>query len=238
MLMSLPIQFTVSGVGLSSSDLEQGDGPGIPVRIARVMPCSFVVSIGDHEPSGMARRSPAAEQLTTDSPLELRDRLHEALHRRGAATPWCTVLPELATTDWVAAAVISSSLGMRPPSLPTASQLGRQRSLRSLGNIELGVEWGYDLHELRMTLGSWVRILNGSERIVRRSYLYEGERCVADWRFRAGHTLEVTYDDDGVGWEAELTALDSLSGATIDRVSLARAALEAATGHRMAEPAG
>jgi hypothetical protein len=83
----------------------------------------------------------------------------------------------LATTDWVAAAVISSSLGVRPPSLPTASQLGRKRSLRSLGNIERGVEWGYDLHELQMTFGSWVRILNGSERIVRRSYLYEGERA-------------------------------------------------------------
>ena len=125
----------------------------------------------------MARRSPAAEQLTADSPLELRVRLRDALHRRGAATPWCTVLPELATTDWVAAAVISSSLGMRPPSPPTASQLGRKRSLRSLGNIELGVGWGYDLHELRVTFGSWVRILNGSERNVRRSYLYEGERA-------------------------------------------------------------
>ena len=83
-----------------------------------------------------------------------------------------------------------------------------------------------------------VELLDGSECNIRCSYLYEGERCVADWRFSAGHNLEVTYDDDGVGWEGELTALDSLSGATIDRVSLARAALEAATGHRMAEPAG
>jgi len=236
--MSTTVEFLIFPPELARPDHGHGERRGIQVRIARVMPCSFVVSIGDHEPSGMARRSPAAEQLTADSPLELRDRLHEALHRRGAATPWCTVLPELATTDWVAAAVISSSLGMRPPSLPTARQLGRQRSLRSLGNIELGVEWGYDLHELQMTFGSWVRILNGSARNIRRSYLYEGERCVADWRFRAGHALEVTYDDDGVGWEGELTALDSLSGATIDGVSLARPALEAAPGHRLAEPAG
>jgi hypothetical protein len=145
----------------------------------------------------------------------------------GIGFKWDEVLPKVAQLDWVTAAVIASQQGFDLPELPTIESLGRQRSLK--GEVCLGVEWGYEFHELNLSLDQWVRILLGEHYKEADPYFYEGEEYTALWSFAADRQdqLRVTYDDGGEGWSGLFIEIESLQGPKVDGVDLGRLTLDA-----------
>jgi len=98
---------------------------------------------------------------------------------------------------------------------PTSSRVAK--SARSADRIvEVGVEWGYDMHYCPMTFRTWERILKGQKVFRREPYWYEGERFSGEWHFNQQHpgSLYVGYDDGGTGFEGDL----SDAGVTIDGI--------------------
>src|ERR1700752_4996458 len=102
--------------------------------------------------------------------------------------------------------------------LPRASELRLQRALRPLGKVRLAVEWGYELHEVTMSLEQWVRILRGESYSTSQPYYYEGQRFTANWCFdRHGwQELCVTYDDGADGWMGDFADILKVEGSTVD----------------------
>lgn len=141
---------------------------------------------------------------------------------------WVAMLPLIATVDWLTAAVIAEKVGQAIPTLPKTEDLLAQRSFRSFGRVRIDVEWGYDLHDLSMTLERWLSILGGRPYRTEKKYWYEGAQYTGCWHFK-DRQLEVTYDDGGVGWIGDLASIDVLEGPTLDGVDIAKVALVAAS---------
>jgi len=137
------------------------------------------------------------------------------------------VLPKVAQLDWATAAVIASQQGFNLSPLPPIETLRQQRSLK--GDVCIAVEWGYEFHELTLSLDQWVRILLGEQYEEEDPYTYEGEDFTALWSFAADRQdqLSVTYDDGGEGWSGFFSEIESIEGPKVEGVDLGRLALEA-----------
>lgn len=136
-------------------------------------------------------------------------------------------IPLIASIDWLTATVIASKLGLQLPELPNMEVLRTQRSLRTIGRVTIGAEWGYDMHDLTLPFERWIGILGGEHFIIDEPYWYEGQRFTGTWTFDGDRRLEVSYDDGGIGWVGELMALDLMHGPIIDEIDVARLALSA-----------
>ena len=147
----------------------------------------------------------------------------------GVDLAWFEVVDEIAKLDWVVAAVVSSQRGEDVPRLPALAVIVSQRSLRALGKVQVCAEWGYDLHEVWLSMESWLRILGGEVVVVHAPYRYEGQACHAVWRFdvNAKDQLDIGIDDGGTGWAGDLDSVTVLRGPDIEGVDLAKAALVA-----------
>ncbi len=163
------------------------------------------------------------------SPMAIRRALEDEAEFLGVDLDWQEIVPLIASIDWLSAAVIAQHANLKISGLPSADDLLKQRALRPLGRVTIGVVWGDEMHELQMSFERWVRILGGAPRTVEEPYWYEGERFTACWAFDGRRGLEVAYDDGGVGWEGELDDADVIAGAQVDGVDVARLALRAAS---------
>lgn len=82
------------------------------------------------------------------------------------------------------------------------------------GGALIGVEWGYEYHELVLGPEDWQRVKAGHALQVKgEGYAYEGEFFQDVWTFAGGldGDLIVTYGeglDEGVGWEGTLSQAD------------------------------
>jgi len=166
------------------------------------------------------------------STIEVRPSLTEAAEALGLAIDWADIVPRIANADWLIAAVLAHELGQPLPALPPFEVLVTQRPrkvLRALGDVTIGAEWGYDMHEISFSLDRWLRIVAGNPDEIARSYRYEGERYKGEWRFDGHGALEVGYDDGGVGWTGSLEELDLIDGPVLGGVDIALLAVRAST---------
>lgn len=199
---------------------------------------TFVVRGNKHgENPDSGRRSWGRWRLTPDlkDPSSVHSALDGMAESLGVELDWQRAVPIIASIDWLTAAVIASKAGLVVSDLPAADDLLKQRALRPLGQVTVGVVWGYEMHELQMPFERWVRILGGESWAVDHPYWYEGERFVGTWSFDDRHGLEVTYGDGGVGWEGVLKNMDLISGPRVDGIDLASLTLTAAPAVRQSD---
>lgn len=161
------------------------------------------------------------------SPIAIYKAVEDAAEYLNVQVEWVDAVPLIASIDWVTAAVMASNVGYEIPALPDVDVLLTQRSLRTLGRVTIGAEWGYDMHELEMPLDRWMRILRGEPWSVEEPYWYEGQRFTGEWSFDGAGGLVVSYDDGGVGWDGQLAGLDFIDGPKVDDVDLSKLALSA-----------
>jgi hypothetical protein len=161
------------------------------------------------------------------SPMAIHKAIEDAAEYLNVQIEWVDAIPLIASIDWLTAAVIASSVGYEIPALPDADVLLGQRSLRAIGRVTIGAEWGYDMHELTLSFERWVRILQGDGWSTEAPYWYEGQRFTAEWCFDGAGSLLVGYDDGGVGWEGRLDGLEVIEGPKLDDVDLAKLAVSA-----------
>lgn len=166
------------------------------------------------------------------TPGQLCSALVECASALGTDLDWEEVVAQVAQLDWVTAAVLAALRQHALPSLPTAAELRLQRPLRPLGKVRLGVEWGYELHDVMTSFEQWVRILSGASHSVTTPYRYEGQRFTAKWCFdkHSFHELHVTYDDCGEGWMGDFRDIQVVNGPVIDGIDLAQLCLTASLG--------
>lgn len=162
------------------------------------------------------------------SPLAIKKAIDDVANFLSAPFEWDEFIPLIESIDWLTAAVVASTEGLEIPALPEVDDLLSQRSLRALGNVRIGAEWGYDMHQLELPFERWVRILCGESCEIQKPYIYEGERFTGTWSFNGEGRLEVTYDDAAVGWKGDLGELDFIDGPKVDDVDLARLTLSTA----------
>lgn len=166
------------------------------------------------------------------SPHALYRALNDAARMLDVALEWVDAIPLIAQLDWISAAVIAKEAGHAVPHLPSFETFVSQRSLisiRRLGKVTIGAEWGYDMHELTMSFERWLRILGGEGNLIEKSYLYEGKRFMGVWSFDGNGRLEVGYDDGGQGWEGLLQDLELIDGPKLEDADLAKLAVHASS---------
>jgi len=161
------------------------------------------------------------------SPMAIYKAIEDEAEYLNVQVEWVDAIPLIASIDWLTAAVIASKVGFEIPALPDVDAILTQRSLRSIGRVTTGAEWGYDMHELTLPFERWVRILRGESWSIEEPYWYEGQRFTGEWSFDGTGGLVVGYDDGGVGWDGRLDGLDLIDGPKLDDVDLARLALSA-----------
>jgi hypothetical protein len=161
------------------------------------------------------------------SPRALYRALNDAAMMLDVELEWVDAIPLIAQLDWITAAVIAKDTGHDVPELPSFETLVSQRSLMSLrrmGKVTIGAEWGYDMHELMMSFEQWLRILGGEDDRIEKPYIYEGKQFMGVWCFDGNGCLEVGYDDGGQGWDGRLQDLELIDGPKMDDADLARLA--------------
>jgi hypothetical protein len=159
------------------------------------------------------------------SPEAVRNAIGDHAGNLSVEIDWADTIRQIASIDWVTAAVIADKAGYQIPELPTVDILYDQGSPHTRGEVEIGAEWGYDLHSLSMSFEQWVSILGGESWEDDEPYWYEGEEFTGTWSFEGKGELEVTYDGGGVGWTGGLGGLDVINGPKVDDVDLALLAL-------------
>jgi hypothetical protein len=182
---------------------------------------------GEDPLTGHRRRFDLEKTTGLKSPLAIKKAIEDKAKCLNITVQWDEAIPLIASIDWLTAAVIASDVGEELPELPQVGTLLTQRSLRTLGDVTVGAEWGYDMHELTLPFERWVRILGGEHWSTAKPFWYEGDRFTATWSFNGWGHLEVSYDDCGVGWDGNLTGLDIIDGPKVDDVDVARLALRA-----------
>ena len=161
------------------------------------------------------------------SPMAIYKAIEDEAEYLNVQVEWVDAIPLIPSIDWLTAAVIASKVGFEIPALPDVEMLLTQRSLRSLGRVTIGVEWGYEMHQLSLPYERWVRVLRGEALSIKEPYWYEGQRFTGEWSFDGIGGLVVGYEDGGVGWDGRLGELDVIEGPKQDEVNLARLALSA-----------
>jgi hypothetical protein len=166
------------------------------------------------------------------SPRALYQALNDAAMMFDVELEWVDAIPLIAKLDWITAAVIAKDAGHVVPELPSFETLVSQRSLtsiRRMGKVTIGAEWGYDMHELTMSFEQWLRILGGEDDLIEKPYLYDGKRFMGVWSFDGNGRLEVGYDDGGQGWEGLLHDLELIDGPKLEDADLAKLAVHASS---------
>ena len=202
------------------------------VELRRDRACRFTVAANKYGENPITGRLQWGDWDKTGA-LQVPSQVHDAL--QAAAThldidlDWSQTVRLIAQLDWVTGAVIADASGLTMPPLPTVAVINTQRSVRNLGTVTIGVEWGYDMHEFNLPFRAWLEILNGRRLNFAQPYFYEGARFKADWRFdvRDVDHLDVGIEDGGQGWVGPLNGVDLLRGPVIDDVDLAKLALRA-----------
>lgn len=204
------------------------------VTVSRNARHKFTVELskyGDDAGGGGAHRWRTWDKTVgLSEPMQVLDAIESIVDEHDLALDWDKATTLIADLDWITAAIIAFEKKVPLPTLPTSAELSQQRSLRTLGKVSIGVEWGYEMHQLTLRLADWIDILNGESYCEQTTYYYEGERFVATWSFdiSADSELVVTYGDDGgTGWCGSLDSLDILQGKSIDEVDLAGLLLKA-----------
>lgn len=160
------------------------------------------------------------------NPMEIYQALENAASLLHVEIEWVDAIPLIASIDRVTGAVMAENTGQHTPPLPGTDVILEQRSLRALGKVTIGAEWGYYMHELSLNFERWIRILGGASWTVEMPYWYEGERFMGTWSFDNSTELDVAYEGDGVGWTGTLADLDIIDGPVVDEVDLAKLALD------------
>ncbi len=161
------------------------------------------------------------------APLLLHREIEEAASMLDVELEWVDAIPLIAELDWMTAAVIAKEVGQDLPELPAYDTIVSQRSARSIramGKVTIGAEWGYEMHELLMPFERWLRIVAGEDDRIEKPYIYEGKRFLGIWCFDGKGRLEVEYDDGGQGWGGRLQDLPLIDGPKLDGVDLAKIA--------------
>ncbi len=171
------------------------------------------------------RWSNAARSNGLRTPMQIKAALDQAAKVLGVDLDWIVAIPVIAKLDWISAAAIASTMNLDLPRLPPTGVLLSQRSLRALGRVEVGVEWGYELQSISLTFERWCRILGGEPFTIQEPYWYDGEKFNGCWQFDGRHRLGIGYRDGGVGWTGGLDEIDLISGPEVDEVDLANVAL-------------
>ena len=164
------------------------------------------------------------------APLLLLREIEEAASMLDVEFEWVDAIPLIAKLDWITAAVIANNTGHAIPELPSFGIIVSQRSLtsiRRMGRVTIGAEWGYDMHEITMSFGQWLQILGGTTELIEKPYFYEGQRFTGVWSFNGNGYLEVGYDDGGQGWEGRLESLELIDGPKLEGADLAKLAVHA-----------
>ena len=161
------------------------------------------------------------------SPTAIYKAIEDEAENLNVQVEWVDAVPLISSIDWLTAAVIASKFDFELPALPDVEILLAQRSLRSLGRVTIGADWGYDIHEISLPYERWVRVLRGETLFIEQPYWCEGQRFTGEWSFDGVGGLVVGYDDSGVGWNGRLCELDVIEGPKLDEVDLARLALSA-----------
>ena len=174
----------------------------------------------------------SADLSTTTQVL---DAIESITDEQGLSLDWAEATTLIAELDWITAAVIADKMNVQLPALPAADEIANQRSLRALGKVTIGVEWGDDLHEVTISMTHWVDILNGFGYDTQTRYYYEGARFTANWDFSMDDDqpyLEVTYqgadDDGGTGWRGKLRSGHLYDGKCVDGIDVAKLLFRAA----------
>jgi hypothetical protein len=163
------------------------------------------------------------------APLRLHREIEETASMLDVELEWVDAIPLIAELDWMTAAVIAKEIEQDLPELPAYDTIVSQRSARSIramGKVTIGAEWGYEMHELVMPFERWLRIVAGEDDRIEKPYIYEGKRFLGVWQFDGKGHLEVEYDDGGQGWGGRLQDLSLIDGPKVDGVDLARLACE------------
>ncbi len=166
------------------------------------------------------------------SPRALYRALNDAAMLLDVELEWVDAIPLIAKLDWITAAVIAKNAGHDVPELPSFETLVSQRSLtsiRRMGKVTIGAEWGYDMHELTMSFEQWLRILVGERHRVEKPYLYEGKEYLGVWMFDGKGGLVVGIDYEGVGWGSHLVGLELIDGPRFEDADLAKLAVHASS---------
>ncbi|MFN5495574.1 MAG: hypothetical protein ACK5C3_03220 [bacterium] len=203
------------------------------IELTRSAGCKFEIT-GSKDLGAPTLEQPGNLPIThvdgITSPRALYRALNDAALMLDVELEWVDAIPLIAKLDWITAAVIAKDAGHEVPELPSFETLVSQRSLMSLrrmGKVTIGAEWGNEMHELMMSFEQWLRILGGEDDLVERPYRYEGKRFMGVWSFDGNGRLEVGYDDGGQGWEGLLQDLELIDGPKLEDADLAKLAVHA-----------
>ena len=204
------------------------------IELTRYAGCKFEVT-GSKDLGAPTLELPGNLPITQvdgiTSPRALYLALNDAAMMLDVELEWVDAIPMIAKLDWITAAVIAKDAGHDVPQLPSFETLVSQRSLtsiRRMGKVTIGAEWGYDMHELTMSFEQWLRILGGERHRVEKPYLYEGKIYLGVWMFDGKGGLVVGIDYEGEGWGGCLVDLELIDGPKLDDVDLAKLAACAA----------
>lgn len=138
---------------------------------------------------------------------------------------WATVAAKVASVNWLLGALIAADRQCEPPELPPIEQGPWPPGPLGSEHVLLGVEWGYEVHEIELSFARWVRLVAGETWKTEQAYHNDGELFTATWTFTKDRILSVTYDASGVGWEGDLGDVDVITGPRAGKVDLARLVL-------------
>jgi hypothetical protein len=142
---------------------------------------------------------------------------------------WPAAITELAKIDYVVAAIIAETMNMTLPAPPSFENLLQNRPSCVRGHVEVFVEWGYELHAIKIAMRDWFQIVGGSYYSDKKKYWYEGVRYTANWVINGYgfNSLFVGYDDGGVSFEGALLEAE-IHGPKVFNHDLAILLIEAA----------
>jgi hypothetical protein len=188
----------------------------------------------DSEGGGSQRWRTWDKTVDLSTPTQVLNAIESIVNDQHISLDWAKTTALIAELDWLTAAVIADKMNVRLPAPPEADELANQRSLRTLGKVTIGVEWGDDLHEVTLSMTHWVEIISGWGYDTRTSYYYEGARFTANWGFSMDNDqpyLEVSYygkdDDGGTGWRGKLRSGHLYDGKCVDGIDVAKLLLRA-----------
>lgn len=185
----------------------------------------FTERYGCHSGDPRRRWITIAETKGLKAPSAIRRASEGAATNLGLEIVWQDLIPEIASVDWVVAAVIADLTQSDLPPLPAADTLLEQGSAKALARrrVHVEVEWGYDMHSLTVPFAEWIRVASGEDFWTEKRFFYEGGRFTGYWSF-CGGKLEVTGDDGAEYWKGNIESVDTLDGPKVDGIDIAHLA--------------
>lgn len=165
------------------------------------------------------------------SPQEVMEAIELQADEFCVTLDWEEAVRSISSIDWVTAAVIAKHRDMSAPELPALEELRSQRRLRTLGSVELGLDWGGSMHKLSMPFEQWLQILLRQPYSTSQPCEHNGAPVIATWTFDRYRNLQIDCSGEGhspaPSWSGSLDALSLASGFEVDDIDIAQLALEA-----------